>query len=63
MKGWTRSAANMSLGAYEASTAPQGVPDPVWPELSFSEVLKIAFRDQFIGTIDHPVLRRLRGEL
>lgn len=63
MKNWTRSAANMSLGAYEASTAPQGVPDPVWPTLSFNEVLKIAFRDQFIGAVDHPVLRRLRGEL
>lgn len=63
MRSWTRSAANMSLGAYEASIAPAGVPDPQWPTLSFNEVLKIAFRDRFIATINHPVLRRLRGEL
>lgn len=63
MKNWIRVAANMSLGAYEVFEATADLPDPVWPEIEFEKILEIAFRDKFIRTIDHPVLRRLRGEL
>ena len=27
------------------------------------ELLRTAFKDRFISTLDHPVLRRLRGEV
>jgi len=30
--------------------------------ISFEELLKIAFKDRFIRALDHPILRRLRGE-
>lgn len=63
MKKWVRVAANMSLGAYEVFEASGEFPAPVWPEVDFPELLKVAFRDKFIRNIDHPVLRRLRGEL
>ncbi len=59
---WIRVAANMSLGAYEIFEATAVIPDPEWPDLSFQEILKIAFRNQYIDSIDHPVLQRLRGE-
>jgi hypothetical protein len=32
------------------------VPEP------FSKLLEIAFRDKFIRDMEHPVLKRLRGE-
>ncbi len=51
----------MSLGAYEIFEAASDLPDPEWPEVTFQEVLEIAFRDRFIKDFDHPVLRRLRG--
>jgi hypothetical protein len=27
------------------------------------EILRIAFKDRYIDSMDHPVLRKLRGEL
>jgi hypothetical protein len=62
MNGWVRVKTNMSLGAYDIFAASTVIPDPIWPELSFKEMLGIAFKDKVISTIDHPVLKRLRGE-
>jgi hypothetical protein len=61
MKQWVRLKANMSLGAYEITVAESVMVDPVWPELSYQELVRIAFRDRMITTIDHPVVKRLRG--
>jgi hypothetical protein len=63
MKHWTSVGANMSLGAYETFVAAANIPDPVWPELDFAELLNIAFREKYIQSEDHPLLRRLRGEV
>jgi hypothetical protein len=62
-KRWIRLSANMSLGAYEVHTAEADFPEPEWPEISFKEILKIAFKDNFIRTSDHPVIQKLRGLL
>jgi hypothetical protein len=59
---WIRIVANMSLQAYEVYEATGNFPDPEWPDVSFQRILEIAFRDRFIRTLDHPVIRRLRGE-
>jgi hypothetical protein len=62
MTRWIRMKANMSLGAYEISVAESVIADPVWPELSFYELLSIAYRDRMIMSLDHPVVKRLRGQ-
>lgn len=62
-KGWVRVMANMSLGAYEVFTAASELANPTWPEQSFGELLRVAFKDRFIQDLSHPVLRRLRGEV
>jgi hypothetical protein len=62
MKQWIKVQANMSLGAYEVFAATGELPDPEWPDLSFESILQIAFKNHYIDTPDHPVLRRLRGE-
>jgi hypothetical protein len=62
MHHWIRVVANMSLGAYEIIEAPGKLPDPEYPDYSFHELLRIAFRDRIISSFDHPVLKRLRGE-
>jgi hypothetical protein len=59
---WVRVMANMELGAYDISEAPGQVSEPEWPDLSFQEIIRIAYKDRMISTLDHPVLRRLRGE-
>jgi hypothetical protein len=35
----------------------------VWPDISFQEILQIAFRDRIVDRADHPLVQRLRGEL
>jgi hypothetical protein len=61
MRRWVRMRANLSLGAYEIFEAQDKIPDPEWPDMPFQEILQIAFRDQFIDDVNHPVLKRLRG--
>jgi len=60
---WVRVVANMSLGAYEVFEATGNLPEPEWPDIGFKELLEIAFKDKFIQSLDHPVIRSLRGEL
>jgi hypothetical protein len=61
IKEWVRVKANMSLGAFEMFVAQSTIAEPVWPEVTFQELIKLAFRDRLIDTIDHPVIKRLRG--
>lgn len=58
---WLRVRANMSLGAYEMTVATGAMADPTWPDLSFQELLRVAFRDRMIASLDHPIVKRLRG--
>jgi hypothetical protein len=60
MTRWIRVLSNLNLGAYEVREA--GAPDPTWPEEDLRSLIEIAFRDKFIDSIDHPVIRRLRGK-
>jgi hypothetical protein len=60
---WVRVVANSSLGAYQVYQATGQLPEPVWPDMPFRELLRIAFKDRVISTADHPVLRRLGGEV
>ncbi len=60
---WVRTTANMSLGAYEVYEASGIDAEPTWPTESMSEILKVAFRGKYIAEMDHPILKRLRGEV
>ena len=62
MSQWIRIAANRSLGAYDVFQAAAELPEPEWPDDGFEYLLKVAFRDRYITSADHPVVRRLRGE-
>jgi len=61
MKRWVRVTSSMSLRAYEISEASGELPEPSWPEFSFQEILKIAFRDRLVDRPDHPLVQRLQG--
>ena len=59
---WVRMQANMSHGRYDLVTSVK-IPDPVWPGIKLTEILKIAFGDgHLIDSLDHPVVRQLRGD-
>jgi hypothetical protein len=61
MEQWVRVKSNTSLGAYELELASGNLPEPVWPDISFEDILKIAFRDRYVDRVDHPLLQKLRG--
>jgi len=60
---WIKVVADMNLGGYQSFAAKADLPEPVWPEHTFQELLEIAFRDHFIDTLDHPVVKQLLGEV
>src|SRR5205809_1305782 len=57
MEQWVKVSANMSLGAYDVFEALKDHPDPVWPEFSFEEILKIAFRKRIVDSVVYPLMQ------
>ena len=62
MSAWIRVKADMALGAYAMYEASSTIPDPIWPTASLKDLLKIGFKDRLVDSLDHPVIKRLRGE-
>ena len=58
---WIKVMSDPALGGYRCSMALGDLPEPKWPAESWEEVMNIAFRERFIDSPDHQVIRRLRG--
>jgi hypothetical protein len=64
MTRWTRIRSNRVLAGYDIEEPQAALPEPEWPEdLTLPRAIELAFRDRLIDTIDHPVLRQLRGQI
>lgn len=63
MKGWVRVQSDRSTSRYNVHMPVGNLPEPEWPDLSFREILRLAFQTRFIDKMDHPVLKSLRGEV
>src|SRR5665647_1149375 len=52
-------------GAYSTVLAMSNLPEPEWPvePEGIIKAMEIAFKDKFIDDENHPVLKKLRGEL
>jgi hypothetical protein len=61
---WICIRANQDLGAYDLLVAQGKLPEPEWPAgETMTSLLQKAFKGRHIKDADHPVLRRLRGEI
>jgi hypothetical protein len=60
---WVRVQANPVTKAYEVHMAQNtaAFPAPEWPDLSFQEILRLAFKQSRIDSTEHPIYKRLRG--
>jgi hypothetical protein len=60
---WIRVWADMTAGQYVAQKAEdqEALPQPKWPDQPLDELIVIAFKGRIINTLDHPVLKALRG--
>jgi hypothetical protein len=61
MKDWLRIQWNKEAGAYDVFVAPGLHEEPVWPDMSFNELLKLAFKGRLIDSPEHLVIQKLRG--
>jgi hypothetical protein len=62
---WMRMTADREAGHYTAfqdARPPDQQQKPEWPSLTFTEWLRIGFKNYTICDIDHPILKRLRVE-
>lgn len=58
---WVRCVANMSAGGYDMLVAEAALTEPEWPDMSFEEMLAMAFRGKVIDGPEHPAVRKLKG--
>jgi hypothetical protein len=63
MDHWVRVTANQSAKGYDVAKSKDKLDEPKWPDVAFEEMFKIAFKDLFIDSMDHAVLKELRGEV
>ena len=60
---WVKVTSNRSIGSYEVYEAKGDLGEPEWPNKSFQELIYMAFADYFIDSLNHPIVKRLRGEV
>jgi hypothetical protein len=58
-RAWVRGMPIKCLGAYVVHEARANFPEPEWPSVPFSELLRVAFKNRLIESPDHPVLKQL----
>jgi hypothetical protein len=60
---WVRMKSNQSAAQYNVVTAKIEYGEPEWPDMSFKEILELAFKGRVIKDNNHPLLQQLRGEI
>ena len=58
---WIRVSSNLALGAYEVFVTEAPFDPPIWPPEGFHSILEKAFRGRIIDSVDHPIVKMLRG--
>lgn len=58
---WVRVMSDMTQGMYVTKKAMGIDDDPVWPDQSMEELLRIAFQGKTITELKHPVVQKLLG--
>jgi hypothetical protein len=62
---WVRVAADMQAGHNRIFVADADLGEPKWPGIPYEEILWIAFhgREGLISDLDHPIIKKLRGQI
>jgi hypothetical protein len=59
--GWYRIASSFDGGIYTTHAPERAPAEPKWPDLSIEDMVDMAGRVNQVNSIDHPLIRRLRG--
>jgi hypothetical protein len=64
MKAWVRVIPRRELEQYVVLTSQSGnYPDPQWPSSTLHDLILRAFNGRIIDSVDHPIVRMLKGLL
>ena len=58
---WIRLVPDMPNQKYRVQSAHQNLPEPEWESCTLNELVEKAFKDAYIDSLDHPVIKKLRG--
>jgi hypothetical protein len=61
MTQWVQIVPDQSAGVYTVALAEEILEEPEWPEQSFDELFRIAFKRRTVKNLDHPIFKQLRG--
>jgi hypothetical protein len=61
-ENWVRMQPDKPSNGYILYVAEGKIADPVWPEMTISDYLAIAFKDQIITDESHPFIKALKGQ-
>ena len=59
---WTKMSWDMGQRRHRIRVSDHLTDEPTWPTCEFPELLRLAFGERTIASLEHPVLKRLRGE-
>jgi hypothetical protein len=63
-KSWIRLRPRADRQGYDILLASGSMKEPAWPEdTTFDDIVESAFKGRVIDSLDHPVLKALRGEV
>ncbi len=60
---WTKMYWDQAQRKHRIKVSEHLADEPAWPEQTLPELLRLAFKDRVIMSLDHPILKRLRGEV
>lgn len=63
IENWIRLKPDLNAERYRSLKALSMLDAPEWPDESFENLINRAFQDTQIHSLDHPVIKKLRGEL
>ena len=61
MEKWVRIKSNREAGCYDVFSAAGDLSEPEWPDKTLAEILRLAFGDRLIDSMEHHAVRRLMG--
>ncbi|APG24258.1 hypothetical protein [Syntrophotalea acetylenica] len=59
---WVRLRKRQDRQGYDVLTAQGTFPEPEWPDKPFDDILAAVFAGRIVTSLDHPIIKRLRGE-
>lgn len=60
---WVKVEANMPQEQYDITIATADFPEPLWPKMSYKEMIRKVLDKKMIKSMNHRVLKKLRGEI